>query len=97
MTPPSLHTLHSIYKLIKYLSDVYKILIILFFYFSLAVSVKMNILLFAPALLLAYLATQGKFFIMSMEFDKNISDWGYDSTDHKNVIDFSWDLLNGQK
>ena len=29
------------------------------FFFSLAVSVKMNILLFAPALLIAYLATQG--------------------------------------
>lgn len=27
--------------------------------FSLAVSIKMNILLFAPALLLAYIATQG--------------------------------------
>ena len=30
-------------------------------FFSLAVSVKMNILLFAPALFLAYLATQGNF------------------------------------
>ena len=40
---------------------------------------------------------RSKFFIMSTEFDKNISDWGYDSTDHKNVIDLSWDLLNGQK
>ena len=29
------------------------------FFFSLAVSIKMNILLFAPALLLAYIASQG--------------------------------------
>ena len=28
-------------------------------FYSLAVSIKMNILLFAPALLLAYIATQG--------------------------------------
>ena len=39
-----------------------------------------------------------KFFIMSTEFDKAISDWGYDSADHKNeMFFFSWDLLNGQK
>ena len=38
-----------------------------------------------------------KFFIMSTEFDKNISDCSYDCTDHKNGIDFFWDLLNGQK
>ena len=30
-----------------------------FQFYSLAVSIKMNILLFAPALLLAYIATQG--------------------------------------
>ena len=29
-----------------------------------------------------------KFFIMSTEFDKNISDWSYDYPDHKNGIDF---------
>ena len=34
-------------------------MLIILFFFSLAVSVKMNILLFAPALLIAYLATQG--------------------------------------
>ena len=33
-------------------------------------------------------AAQGKFFIMSTEFDKNISDRSYDCTDHKNGIDF---------
>ena len=33
------------------------------FFFSLAVSIKMNILLFAPALFLAYLATQAGFFV----------------------------------
>ena len=27
-----------------------------------------------------------QFFIMSTEFDKNISDWSYDCTDHKNSI-----------
>ena len=40
---------------------------------------------------------EGKFFIMSLEFDKNISDWSHDCTDHKTGIDFSWDLLSGQK
>ena len=30
----------------------------------------------------------GKFFIMSTEFDKNISDWGHDCTDHENGIGF---------
>ena len=29
-----------------------------------------------------------EFFIMSTEFDKNISDWSYDCTDHKNGIEF---------
>ena len=28
--------------------------------------------------------TYDKFFTMSTEFDKNISDWRYDCTDHKN-------------
>ena len=39
----------------------------------------------------------GKFFIMSTEFDKNISDWGYDSTDHKNGIDFFLRLVKWPK
>jgi hypothetical protein len=30
----------------------------------------------------------GKFFIMSKEFNKNISDWSHSRTDHKNGIDF---------
>ena len=44
-------------------------------------------------------ATACKFFIMSTEFDKNITDWSYDCTDHKNGIDFFMRLvnLNGQK
>ena len=29
-----------------------------------------------------------KFFIMSPEFDKNISDWWHDCTDYKNDLDF---------
>ena len=37
-----------------------------------------------------------KFFIISTEFDKNISDGRYDCTDYKNDFDSS-DLLNGQK
>ena len=32
--------------------------------------------------------SQGKYFITSKEFDKNISDWRYDCTDHKNAFDF---------
>ena len=32
--------------------------------------------------------TQSKFFIMSMEFDKNISDRRHDCTDYKNELDF---------
>ena len=32
--------------------------------------------------------TNSKFFIMSMEFDKNISDWRHDCTDYKNDLDF---------
>ena len=31
---------------------------------------------------------QGRFFIMSTEFDKNISDWRNDCADHKNGFDF---------
>ena len=38
-----------------------------------------------------------KFFIMSMEFDKNISDWGYDGTDHKNGIGFFLRLVKWPK
>ena len=37
--------------------------------------------------------TNSKFFIMSTEFDKNISDWRYDCTDHKNDIDFFMRLV----
>ena len=42
-------------------------------------------------------ALMGKFFIMSMEFDKNISDWSYDCTDHKNDIDFFMRLVKMAK
>ena len=38
-----------------------------------------------------------KFFIMSTEFDKNISDWGCDSTDHKNGIEFFLRLVKWPK
>ena len=34
-----------------------------------------------------------KFFIMSTEFDKNISDWRYDCTDYKNGFDFFMRLV----
>ena len=34
---------------------------------------------------------EGKFFIMSTEVDKNISDWSYECTDQKNGIDFFTD------
>ena len=34
---------------------------------------------------------------MSTEFDENISDWGYDCTDHKNGFDFFMRLVKGQK
>ena len=37
---------------------------------------------------LAWAAHYSKFFIMSTEFDKNISDWRYDCTDYKNGFDF---------
>ena len=39
----------------------------------------------------------GKFFIMSTEFDKNISDWSHDCTDHKNGIDFFMRLVKWPK
>ena len=38
-----------------------------------------------------------KFFIMSMEFDKNISDWSHSCTDHKNGIDFFMRLVKWPK
>ena len=41
--------------------------------------------------------SQGKFFIMSMEFDKNISDWNHDCTDHKNGIGFFMWLVKWPK
>ena len=45
-----------------------------------------------------FMCTYIKFFIMSTEFDKNISDWKYDCTDHKKMdLIFSRNLLNGQK
>ena len=40
---------------------------------------------------------EGKFFIMSTEFDKNISDWRYDCTDHKNGFDFFMRLVKWPK
>ena len=38
-----------------------------------------------------------KFFIMSTEFDKNISDRRYDCTDHKNAFDFFMRLVKRPK
>ena len=38
-----------------------------------------------------------KFFIMSTEFDKNISDRRYDCTDHKNGNDFFMSLVKRPK
>ena len=38
-----------------------------------------------------------RFFIMSTEFDKNISDWSYDCTDHKNSIVFFMRLFKWLK
>ena len=38
-----------------------------------------------------------KIFIMSTEFDKNISDWRYDCTDHKNEFDFFIRLVKRPK
>ena len=38
-----------------------------------------------------------KFFIMSTEFDKNISDWKYDCTDYKNDFDFLLRLVKWPK
>ena len=38
-----------------------------------------------------------KFFIMSTEFDKNISDQSYDCTDHKNGNDFFTSLVKWPK
>ena len=43
------------------------------------------------------MTTIRKFFIMSTEFDKNISDWSYDCTDHKNDIDFFMRLVKWPK
>ena len=40
-----------------------------------------------------HICPPGKFFIISMEFDKNISDWRYDWTDHKSAIDFFMRLV----
>ena len=38
-----------------------------------------------------------KFFIMLTEFDKNISDWSHDCTDHKNGNDFFTSLVKWPK
>ena len=38
-----------------------------------------------------------KFFIMSTEFDKNISDWRHYCTDYKNGLDFFLRLAKWQK
>ena len=38
-----------------------------------------------------------KFFITSTEFDKNISDWRYDCTDHKNGFDFFMRIVKWPK
>ena len=43
------------------------------------------------------LGDASKFFIMSTEFDKNISDWKYDCTDHKNRFDFFMRLVKWPK
>ena len=40
---------------------------------------------------------KAKFFIISTEFDKNISDWSYDCTGHKNGIDFLMRLVKWPK
>ena len=42
-------------------------------------------------------ANIGKFFTMSTEFNKNISDWNYDYTDHKNGIDFFMRIVKWPK
>ena len=39
----------------------------------------------------------GNFFIMSIEFDKNISDWSLNCTDHKNGNDFFMSLVRWPK
>ena len=41
--------------------------------------------------------TTTKFFIMSTEFDKNISDWRHDCTDYKNDLDFFLRLVKWPK
>ena len=54
-----------------------------------------------PTLLAGWEANLGtyssKFFIMSTEFDKNISDRSHDGTDHKNGNDFFMSLLKWPK
>ena len=41
--------------------------------------------------------TNDKFYIMSTEFDKNISDWSHDCTDHENGIGFFMRLFKWPK
>ena len=46
---------------------------------------------------ITYGAGHGKFFIMSMELDKNISDSSHDCTNHKNGNDFFMSLVKWPK
>ena len=48
-------------------------------------------------IVIRFACPSSKFFIMSTEFDKNISDWSYDCTDHKNDIDFFMRLVKWPK
>ena len=61
----------------------------------------MNILLELPNQIFSSSANldldEGKFFIMSTEVDKNISDRRYDRTDRKNGFDFFMRLFNWPK
>ena len=41
-----------------------------------------------PIAVMGVVGHSGKFFITPTEFDKNISYWRYDCTDHKNAFDF---------
>ena len=43
---------------------------------------------------ISLIASYSKFFIMSTEFDKNISDWKYDCTDHKNEFEICMRPIN---
>ena len=45
----------------------------------------------------SYFMIYYKFFILPTKFDKNISDWSHDCTDHKNGIDFFMRLVKWPK